>query len=60
MDRPSWILIERICSECPQRDSCTIEDLSTQKCEYLDAQLPESLKNFLARKRQVMQQLRKK
>jgi len=60
MDRPSWIFVEKICGECPQRDSCPIEDVSSQKCEFLDARLPESLRDFLARKREVMKRLRKK
>jgi len=48
--RPSWLLIESICSECPRRDKCPIEDLTTQRCEFLEARLPEPLREFLSRK----------
>ena len=60
MDRPSWIFIEKICGECPQKDNCPIDDLTVQRCEFLDSRLPESLRRFFVKKRKVMQQLRKK
>jgi hypothetical protein len=60
MDRPSWIFIERICEECPQRDECPIEDLAVQKCDFLESRLPESLRRFFAKKREVMRRLREK
>jgi hypothetical protein len=60
MDRPSWIFIEKICSECPQKDNCPIEDLAVQQCEFLESRLPESLRRFFAKKREVMKRLRQK
>jgi len=60
MDRPSWIFIENICGECPQKDSCPIDDLAVQRCEFLESRLPESLRGFLAKKREVTQQLMEK
>ena len=39
MDRPSWIFIEKICGECPQKDSCPIDDLAVQRCEFLESRL---------------------
>jgi len=60
MDRPSWIYIEKICSECPHRDNCPIEDLSMEKCESLESRLPESLRQFFSRKREVTKRLREK
>jgi len=60
MDRPSWIYIEKICKECPDRENCPIEDLSAQKCEFLESRLPESLRQFFAQKREVMKRLRGK
>lgn len=60
MDRPSWIFVEKICSECPDREACPVEDLSVQKCEFLESRLPESLRQFFSRKREVVKQLREK
>jgi len=60
MDRPSWIYIAKICDECPQRDNCPIEDLSVQKCEFLESHLPASLQQYFSRKREVIKRLREK
>jgi len=60
MERPAWIFIEKICSECPQKDNCPIEDLAAQQCEFLESRLPESLRRFFAKKREITQQLRKR
>jgi len=60
MERPAWIFIEKICDECPQKDNCPIEDLTVQQCEFLESRLPESLRRFFAKKREITQQLRKR
>ncbi len=60
MERPAWIFIEKICGECPQKDNCPIEDFAVQQCEFLESRLPESLRRFFAKKREITQQLRKK
>jgi hypothetical protein len=60
MERPAWIFIEKICGECPQKDNCPIEDLAVQQCKFLESRLPESLRRFFAKKRELTQQLREK